>query len=27
MGKDFSAPTCASCHVSLLVNTEGEVVS
>lgn len=26
IGKDFAAPTCASCHVSLLVNTEGEVV-
>ena len=27
IGKDFTAPTCASCHISLLVNTEGEVVS
>jgi len=27
IGKDFSAPTCAACHVSLLVNSEGEVVA
>ena len=27
MGKDFTAPTCASCHMSLLVNGEGEVVA
>ena len=27
IGKDFTAPTCASCHISLLVNTDGEVVS
>jgi hypothetical protein len=27
IGKDFSAPTCAVCHISLLVNTEGEVVA
>lgn len=27
IGKDFTAPTCAGCHISLLVNTEGEVVS
>jgi len=26
LGKDFSAPTCAACHMSLLVNTEGKVV-
>jgi len=26
IGKDFTAPTCASCHVSLLVNTDEEVV-
>jgi len=26
VGKDFTAPTCASCHISLLVNTEGETV-
>jgi hypothetical protein len=27
IGKDFTAPTCAACHASLLVNEEGEVVS
>jgi hydroxylamine dehydrogenase len=27
VGKDFSAPTCAACHVSLVVSTEGEVVA
>lgn len=27
VGRDFSAPACAACHVSLLVNTEGEVVA
>ena len=27
IGKDFTAPTCASCHVSLLVNGDEEVVS
>ena len=27
IGEDFTAPTCAACHVSLLVNTEGDVVS
>ena len=26
IGKDFTAPTCAACHISLLVNTENEVV-
>ncbi|MBW1997085.1 MAG: hydroxylamine oxidase [Deltaproteobacteria bacterium] len=26
-GKDFLAPTCATCHVSLLVDGEGEVIS
>ncbi len=26
VGKDFTAPTCSACHISLLVNTEGEVV-
>jgi hydroxylamine dehydrogenase len=26
-GKDFSAPTCATCHVSLLVSQEGQVVA
>jgi len=27
IGKDFTAPTCAACHVSLLVNGDEEVVS
>ncbi len=27
IGKDFQAPTCAGCHISLLTNTEGEVVA
>jgi hypothetical protein len=27
IGKDFTAPTCAACHVSLVVNTEGNVVA
>jgi hydroxylamine dehydrogenase len=27
VGKDFSAPTCASCHVSLLTDQEGNVVA
>ena len=27
IGKDFTAPTCAACHISLLVNTDEEVVS
>jgi hypothetical protein len=26
VGKDFTAPTCATCHNSLLVNTEGDVI-
>ena len=26
-GKDFSAPTCATCHVSLLVDEDGEVIA
>jgi hydroxylamine dehydrogenase len=26
IGKDFTAPTCAACHVSLLINTDEEVV-
>ena len=26
IGKDFTAPTCATCHVSLLVNTDEAVV-
>ncbi len=27
VGKDFDAPTCAVCHISLVVNEEGEVVA
>ena len=27
IGEDFTAPTCAACHISLLVNTDGEVVN
>ena len=27
VGQDFTAPTCAVCHVSLLVNKEGEVIA
>jgi nitrate/TMAO reductase-like tetraheme cytochrome c subunit len=27
VGKDFNAPTCASCHASLVVNGEGEVIA
>ncbi len=27
VGRDFTAPTCASCHVSLLVNEEEEMVA
>jgi len=27
IGKDFTAPTCAACHNSLLVDTEGDVVA
>lgn len=27
VGQDFSAPTCATCHVSLLVDSDGEVVA
>jgi len=27
VGKDFTAPTCAACHVSLLVTPEGEVIA
>ncbi len=26
-GKDFTAPTCATCHVSLVVDSEGKVIS
>jgi hypothetical protein len=27
VGKDFSSPTCASCHISLVVTEEGDVVT
>lgn len=27
VGKDFTAPTCAACHVSLVIDGEGEVVA
>jgi len=27
VGKDFTAPTCAICHVSLLITPEGDVVA
>lgn len=27
VGRDFSAPTCATCHVSLILTEEGEIVS
>jgi hydroxylamine dehydrogenase len=27
IGKDFTAPTCAACHASLLTNTEGTVIA
>ncbi|WP_373501838.1 multiheme c-type cytochrome [Desulfococcus sp.] len=27
IGKDFTAPTCGGCHMSLLVNTDGETVA
>lgn len=27
VGKDFAAPTCATCHVSLVVSEEGDVVA
>jgi len=27
VGKDFTAPTCAACHVSLLVSEDGKVIS
>jgi len=26
-GKDFNVPTCAACHISLIINTDGETVS
>jgi len=27
LGKDFTAPTCAACHMSLLVNTDGKEIA
>ncbi len=27
VGEDFQAPTCATCHISLLTNTDGEVIA
>ncbi len=27
VGRDFTAPTCATCHVSLVVSDEGEVIA
>ena len=27
IGRDFTAPTCAACHISLLVNTESKVIA
>jgi hypothetical protein len=27
VGKDFTAPTCAACHISLLVNTDGDIIN
>ncbi|MBL0713473.1 MAG: hydroxylamine oxidase [Desulfosarcina sp.] len=27
VGRDFKAPTCAACHISLLVNTDDEVIN
>lgn len=27
VGRDFTAPTCATCHIALLVNEDGEVVA
>lgn len=27
LGKDFTAPTCATCHNSLIVNKDGEVIA
>ncbi len=26
VGKDFTAPTCAACHISLLTNSDGDVI-
>lgn len=27
VGRDFTAPTCASCHISLIVSPEGDVIT
>jgi len=27
VGRDFTAPTCATCHASLLINEDGDVIS
>jgi len=27
VGRDFSAPTCAACHISLVVDSQGEIVA
>ncbi len=27
IGKDFTAPTCAACHISMLANTDGEIIA
>jgi hypothetical protein len=27
IGRDFTAPTCAACHISLLTNTDGNVIA
>lgn len=27
IGKDFTAPTCAACHISLLSNTDGDTIA
>ncbi|MBN1850403.1 MAG: hydroxylamine oxidase [Deltaproteobacteria bacterium] len=27
LGRDFTAPTCAACHISLIVSTEGDVIT
>ena len=27
VGKDFTAPTCAACHISLTVNSDGDVIN
>lgn len=27
IGKDFEVPTCATCHISMVVNSEGEIIA